>query len=247
MVRILIVHSTRLVCSIYASVLDEKPNMEVVAQASTIKDALKQVDTSDCNTVLISSDLPDDGALVLTREIAQKYPTIKVLVIGLPEAKSAVLQYVMAGASGYVFQDVSAENLFKTIQAAQEDKAFVSPTMAAAFMHQIAELAHFSARPYLEPEAYSALTPRELDVLEFIGAGLTNQEIADKLYIEIGTVKNHVHNILKKLDVSSREEAAVQLPFIRQGKNGQTAQNQPRRDLFKPNTSTTQTDVSKYE
>lgn len=220
MVRILIVHPARLICSIYASVLDEKPNMEVVAQATTTKDALEQVENCNCNTILISSDLPDDGALMLTREIAHKYPTIKVLVIGLPESKSAVLQYVMAGASGYVFQDVPAENLFKNIQAAQEDKALISPTMAAAFMHQIAELAHFSARPYLEPGAYSALTPRELDVLELISAGLTNQEIADKLYIEIGTVKNHVHNVLKKLDVSSRDDAAVQLPFIQHSKNG---------------------------
>lgn len=223
MVRILIVHPTRLVCSLYASVFDDKPNMEVVAQATKIKDAFEQIETCDCNIVLVSVALPDNGALELTKVVAQKCPKIKVLVVGLPESKNAVLQYVMAGASGYVFQDVTVENLFKHIQAAQEDKALISPTMASAFMDHIAELAHISARPYLEPEAYTELTPRELEVLELIGQGLTNQEIAEQLYIEVGTVKNHVHNILKKLDVASREDAAAHLPFLQENEDEQTA------------------------
>jgi DNA-binding NarL/FixJ family response regulator len=216
MVRILVVHPTRLVCSLYASVFDKKPHMEVVAQATTLKEALKQVETRDCNIVLISATLPDNGALALTKKIAQKHPAIKVLVVGLPESKNVILQYVMAGASGYVLQDVTVDRLFNHIQAVQEDKALVSPTIAAALMDHVAELAHILARPYLEPDVYSELTPRELEVLEFIGEGLTNQEIANKLYIEVGTVKNHVHNILYKLDVTSRENAAAVLPFIQQ-------------------------------
>jgi DNA-binding NarL/FixJ family response regulator len=231
MVRILVVQSTPLIGSLYTSVLDQRPNIEVVAQAGTTEEALKKVEECDCNFVLISSELPGNGALVLTREIAQKHPTIKVLIVGLPESKNAILQYVMAGASGYVLHDVTVDNLFRHIKAAQEDQALVSPTMAAAFMDHIAELAHYSARPYLEPDAYSKLSPRELDILELISLGLTNQEIADRLYIVVGTVKNHVHNILKKLDVSSREDAAAHLPFIRQGRDGQTASFQPKGNL----------------
>jgi DNA-binding NarL/FixJ family response regulator len=223
MVRILVVHQTRLVSSLYASVFDEKPNMEVVAQATSPEEALKQVETCDCNIVLVSATLSDNGALTLTREISQKHPTIKVLVVGLPESKNAILQYVMAGASGYVLQDVTVDNLFRNIEAAQEGKAIISPTMAATFMDHIAELAYISARPYLEPDAYSELTPRELEILELIGEGLTNQKIAEKLFIEVGTVKNHVHNILNKLDVSSREDAAAHLPFIQQYEDEQSA------------------------
>ena len=216
MVRILVVHPTRLVGSLYASVFDDKPNMEVVAQAKTVEAALKQVETCNCNIVLASAALANNGALTLTKEISQNYPNVKVLVVGLPESKSAILQYVMAGASGYVLQDVTIDGLIRNVEAAQEDKALVSPSMVAAFMDHIAELAHISASPYLEPDAYAELTPRELEVLELISDGLTNQEIADELYIEVGTVKNHVHNILKKLDVSSREDAAAHLPFIKQ-------------------------------
>jgi DNA-binding NarL/FixJ family response regulator len=223
MVRILVVHPTRLVGSLYASVFDEKPNMEVVARATTMEGALRKVESSNCNIVLVSATLPDNGALELTKRIAQEYPMIKVLVVGLPELKHAILQYVMAGASGYVLQDVTVDNLVKQIQAVQEDKALISPTMAAAFMDHIAELAQISARPYLEPDAYSELTPRELEVLEFIGEGLTNQEIADRLYIELGTVKNHVHSLLKKLDVASREDAAAHLPFIQRDEDEEPA------------------------
>jgi DNA-binding NarL/FixJ family response regulator len=224
MVRILVVHPARLVGSLYTSVFDEKPNMEVVARATTMEEALRKLEGCNCNIVLVSATLPDNGALELTKRIAREYPSINVLVVGLPELKHAILQYVMAGASGYVLQDVTVDNLFKQIQAVQEDKALISPTMAAAFMDHIAELAQISAQPYLEPDAYSELTPRELEVLELIGEGLTNQEIADRLYIELGTVKNHVHNLLKKLDVTSREDAAAHLPFIQQDKNGQADQ-----------------------
>lgn len=214
MVRILVVHPTPLIRSLYASVLDEKPNTEVVAQAGTNGEAEQQLATCDCNIALVSATLPDNGALELTRIISRDYPGVKVLVVGLPESRSAILQYVMAGASGYVLQDVTVDNLFDHIRAAREDKALVSPAIAAAFMNQIAELSRISAHPYLEPEAYADLTPRELEVLQLIGEGYTNQEISERLVIEVGTVKNHVHNLLKKLDVSSREDAAAHLPFI---------------------------------
>jgi two-component system nitrate/nitrite response regulator NarL len=219
MIRILIVHPTPLVCSLFASVINERPNMEVVAQATTVKEALIQAPNSGCNIILVSASLEHNGALTLTQKITQKYPNIKVLVVGLPESKYVILQYVMAGASGYVLQDVAVDSLLQNIVAAEEEKALVSPTMAAALMDHVAELAHISARSYLHPEAYSELTTRELEVLELIDAGYTNQEIADKLVIEVGTVKNHVHNILKKLDVASRKDAAAHLPYIEHDEN----------------------------
>jgi two-component system nitrate/nitrite response regulator NarL len=219
MIRILIVHPTRLVCSLYASVINERPNMEVVAQATTVKEALFQAKNSGCNIILVSASLEDNGALTLTKKVAQDYPGIKVLVVGLPESKYVILQYVMAGASGYVLQDVTVDNLLQNIVAAEEDKALVSPTMAAALIGHVAELAHISAQSYLHPEIYSELTTREMEVLELIDDGCTNQEIAKKLVIEVGTVKNHVHNILKKLNVASRKDAAAHLPYIEPDEN----------------------------
>lgn len=216
MIRILVVHSTQLIASLLATVLDSEPDIRVVARATTLRQALQAVEESRCNIVLVTAALPDNGALTLTRKISEHHPEIKVLVVGVPKSKSIILQYVMAGASGYVLQEVPVEKMFDNIRAAHDEKAIVSPDIAAAFMEQIAELAHLSSRVNLDPSSYEELTPRELEVLELIGEGLSNQEIADRLFIEVGTVKNHVHNILQKLDVSSREDAAAHLPYIKQ-------------------------------
>lgn len=216
MIRILIVHPTNLISSLLASVLEDEKDIHVVGYANTQGEALDKIETTRCNVVLVASLLPDNGALELTKTVAESHPEIKVLVFGVPESKNIILQYVMAGASGYVLQEVPVDHLFDNIRAVYEDKAIVSPTIAASFMEQISQLAQISARANVDLSAYDDLTPREREVLELIGEGMSNQEIADQLYIEVGTVKNHVHNILRKLDVSSRDDAAAHLPFIEQ-------------------------------
>jgi DNA-binding NarL/FixJ family response regulator len=214
MIRVIVVHQAKLIANIIASVLSEEPDIYVVGTAVTPEEALGKLERSNCNMILASATLPDQGALTLTQAVAAPHSGTKVLIIGVPQSESVILQYVAAGAAGYVLQDVPVERLLENVRAAYEDKALVSPTVAAALMNQVAELAHVSAQHKLDPQAIAELTPRELDVLNLIGKGLTNQEIAERLVIEVGTVKNHVHNILKKLDVSSREEAASYLPLL---------------------------------
>lgn len=216
MIRLMIVHQAHLICSLIASVLSEEPDIYIVGYASTVEDALSMVERSNCNMILVAATLPDNGALELTKAMAERRPPVKVLVIGLPESENVILQYVAAGASGYVLQDVPVDKLLDNVRAVYDDKAIISPSVAAALMSRITELAQVSSQARIEPEAIEELTPREREVLDLIGQEATNQQIADQLFIEVGTVKNHVHSILKKLDVSSREEAASYLPYIRQ-------------------------------
>jgi DNA-binding NarL/FixJ family response regulator len=214
MIRVIVVHPTKLIANIITSVLSEEHDIHVVSTAVTAAEALGKLDRSNCNMILAAATLPDGDALTLTEAVAASYPSTKVLIIGVPKSESVILQYVMAGASGYVLQDVPVERLLDNVRAAHKDEALVSPDIAAALMNQVAELAQISAQYDLDPQAISDLTPRERDVLNLIGESLTNQEIAERLVIEVGTVKNHVHNILRKLDVSSREEAASYLPLL---------------------------------
>lgn len=214
MIRVIVAHQAKLIANIIASVLSEEPDIHIVSTAVTPQETVDKLERSNCNMVLAAATLPDEGALTLTETIATSFPNTKVLIIGVPESESIILQYVMAGAAGYVLQDVPVERLLDNVRAAYNDEALISPTIAASLMNQISELAQISAQYDLDPQAIADLTPRELDVLNLIGEGLTNQEIADRLVIEVGTVKNHVHNILKKLDVTSREEAASYLPLL---------------------------------
>lgn len=214
MIRVLIVHQTQLIRSIIANVLDEEPDIQVIGHCANYDETLHTLKHQRCEIVLVASNLPDNGALRITETINEQDRTTKVLVIGLPDSKNAILQYVAAGASGYVLQEVATEKLLEHVRAAHEDKALVSPDIAAALMEHISKLAQLSSQSDIDPAAYSELTPREREVLGLIGKDYSNRQIAEELVIEVGTVKNHVHSILKKLDVSNRHEAASLLPYV---------------------------------
>jgi DNA-binding NarL/FixJ family response regulator len=212
MIRILLVTQVELIGNVVAAMLEDESDIEIVGCVTSVEEALAKA--KECNVILVSPRLPNDGALELTTTITECYPAVKVLAFGLTESKARVLKYVEAGADGYVASDDSVEDLLRRIRAAHKDRAVVSPAVAAALMARVTKYAQLLSD--VESGLYedADLTPREREVLELVGAGLTNREIADRLVIEVGTVKNHVHNILQKLDVSSREDAAAYLAYI---------------------------------
>lgn len=165
---------------------------------------------------MVSTRLPDRGALRLTEAVTETNPTMAVLVLGVTEKKERVLQYVEAGAVGYIVRDDTVEDMLAAIRAAQKGNALVSPEIASALMERVSELAGMFADLETGVIESADLTSREVEVLELLGQNLTNQEIAERLVIEVGTVKNHVHSILNKLDVSTRDEAATYLALIYQ-------------------------------
>lgn len=202
-------------CNVIAAALEDEPDIQVAACVTSPEEALKFVQENPIDVALVSTRLPDQGALKLTGAISKMAPETKVLALGLTEEKKRILRYVEAGASGYVLKDDSLSDLIQTIYAAQEGKVFVSPKIAAAMVERLSDLAQMFSEIETSVIDSAGLTPRELEVLEQIGKGLTNQEIAEYLVIEVGTVKNHVHSILEKLNVSSRGEAAAYLAFIK--------------------------------
>lgn len=214
-IRILLVNEIRLIGNVIAASLEDEPDIRIVACVTTPEDALNTIHENQVDIALVSTRLPDRGALNLTRAITEVAPNTKVLALGLSEEKTRVLRYVEAGAAGYILKDDSLEDLISIVRNVQDGKVFVSPQIAAAMMERLSELAQIFTDVDIDKAAEAGLTPRELEVLELIGKGLSNQQVAEKLVIEIGTVKNHVHNILEKLNVSNRGEAAAYLAFIK--------------------------------
>jgi two-component system nitrate/nitrite response regulator NarL len=212
MIRVLLVNQVVLISNVMAAVLEDEPDMEVIDCAVSIDEALALAPKAD--VVLVSTGLTSNGALRLTRAITEAGLPAKVLVVGLSESETEILRYIQAGAAGYVLKDDSVEDLTERIRSAYEEKALISPKIAAALMSRVAELASIAAEIRIPDDGSSDLTPREREILELIGEGLTNQQIADRLVIEVGTVKNHVHSILSKLDASNRHDAAAFLAIL---------------------------------
>lgn len=212
MIRILLGHPSRLVCDSLRSALDNVEDVYVVGCATKAEELHFLLPHG--NVVLIGSELEDSTAIDMINQIRLTHPHTKVLVIGLDDNPDVILRHIEAGAAGYILQNESIVEMVQKLHAVNDEKAIISPSVAAAMMERLAQLANMDTPlAYLEAREtqLDELTSREEEVLDLINDGLTNQEIADKLYIECGTVKNHVHKILKKLDVNNRQEAAYVL------------------------------------
>jgi len=216
LIKVLLVIEARLIGNIFASVLGEEADIEVAGCVTSLQDALEFIQAQEVDIVLGSAGLPDQGALEFTRVIMDRELSTKVLALGLSEEnKNEALRYIEAGACGYILKDSSVTELIEAIQLAQKGEAQISGRIAGALMERLFYLARMFSAVENKMDGDVRLTSRELEVLQFIGEGLTNQEIAARLVVEVGTVKNHVHSILEKLNVSNRDEAASYLAFIK--------------------------------
>lgn len=218
MIRVLVVHKVRLTCDLMAAALNEEPDIQVVDFARSAEEATAKLDSGPVDVVLVNINLPDNDALRITRSAGRNNNGVKVLVTGLVQSKAAVLRCVEEGAAGYVLEEESLHDLVRKIRAVYANQFVVAPQMAGAMIARLAELKRqvTTIRTLAATDSYhepTELTPREWEILGLIEQGMTNQQIADSLIIELGTVKNHVHNILRKLDVQSRKHAVI---FARQ-------------------------------
>lgn len=214
MIRVIVVHETRLICELEATVLRNFPDIDIVACASSANEALAWLKKYSCDVVLVSVTLPEDGAFMLTRSVAKLGNTTKILITGLTESKALILRCIEEGVAGYIHTDESLTDLVAKIRSVCQGEFFVSPYIAAALISRIGELkklvTELNGFKDMNPNhLYAELTERECEVLDLIEQGYSNQGIADTLCIELGTVKNHVHNILDKLDVRTRKHAAI--------------------------------------
>jgi DNA-binding NarL/FixJ family response regulator len=209
MIRIILAHPSRLVCDSLRTTLDTKEDVYIIGCTTTAEELRFLLPHG--NVVLLSTELEDADIFDVLDEIRLTYPQTKVLVMGISEQPDMIIHYVEAGVTGYVLQNESVEEMVHKLQAARDEKAIVSPVVAAAMMERLTQLAHLEMPiAFMEDRKtqLDELTSREVEVLDLIKDGCTNSQIADKLIIECGTVKNHVHNILKKLEVNNRHEAA---------------------------------------
>ncbi|MGF1479620.1 MAG: response regulator [Cyanophyceae cyanobacterium] len=201
--------------------LQQYKNIEVVGDAADARRGLQLLAATKPDVAIVDIGLPDVDGIELTQMLkAQPEGLTKVLILTMHKNEDAVLAAFAAGADSYSLKDVSLDNLVQAIEVTNEGNAWIDPAIARIVLHrnQPAERRGVpletttidSVKPeYKQVLETYPLTDRELEVLELIVAGCSNAQIADKLFITVGTVKTHVRNILSKLCADDRTQAAV--------------------------------------
>jgi two-component system nitrate/nitrite response regulator NarL len=206
-ITVLIAHEVRLVRDGLASLLLKSPELAVVElplEENKLKEKQKG-DTVDIVLAVAWSDINDAPSRI--RKIKYAFPDAKIVVIAISETENECLEYIEAGASGYVLSGSRPEDLIETIQKVHRGEVSCPPDVLARLFERIVSL-----RAQIEitkDSQLSSLTQRELEVLHLVADGMSNKEISVRLGVELQTVKNHVHNILEKLRVSNRREAVA--------------------------------------
>jgi len=202
MTRVLIVVGIRLYREGLAQLLDAQGGFTVVGTAASGRAAAEQIGQSTPDVALVEIGLPDLEAI--TGVLSARSSPIPIVVMGIENSDSDVLACAERGATSYVTRDASVAELTETIQSAAKGEVICSPRTAGTLIKRLGTLAA-QLRPDL---ATVPLTRREREVAALMGEDLTNKEIAARLRIEVATVKNHVHNVLDKLRVHRRTDAA---------------------------------------
>ncbi len=179
-------------------------NVDVVGQASDGREALEQVRRLRPDLVLMDIGMPGCNGIEATRLIKAELPETKIVMVTVSDDSDDLFDAIKSGADGYLLKDMSEESLGRTLDAVAAGEPALSPALAARIVDEFAR-----AGKAADEKQASALTPRESDVLKLVSAGATNKEIAAALSVTENTVNFHVKNILSKLRLKNRAQAAV--------------------------------------
>ncbi len=206
MIRVMLVDDQMIVREGLKSMLSLEPDITVVAEASNGEQALQKLPSCQPNIVLLDIRMPEMDGLTALEKIKQLSPQTSVLMVTLYDDPDYLYKAIVLGAAGYVLKDTGREEFVRAIRITDEGGAVVAPGLLKELLKR---LEHLGAIPADPATVQTNLSDRELEVLALVAEGLTNAEIAEALYISTTTVKTHVKNIIQKLDVSDRTQAAV--------------------------------------
>lgn len=198
--RVLVVDDHPLFRQGVVATLTREPGIEVVAEAESIAEALRLTRALKPDVVLLDVALPDGTGIDAIQFLRQAHPGTRILMLTVNDASEAVIEAVRSGAAGYLLKGSSANEVVTALRTVALGGTYASPGAAASLISEV-------ARPRRAVE--SELTPREQEVHELLGEGLTNREIAGRLVLSEKTVKRHVTVVMQKLGVRNRVEAAL--------------------------------------
>lgn len=202
--KVIICDDQALIRDSLGMLLNLERNIEVIGTAEDGAEAVEMVEEHRPDLVLMDLKMPGMNGIEATRRIRARYPEVKVLVLTTYDDDEWVFDAIRAGASGYLLKDTPREEVIKAVRGTVEGRSFLDPSVAGKLMGQVA-----SQQTQPATLITDKLTDREVDVLQLLARGFTNADIAARLYLSEGTVRNHVSAIFAKLNVTDRTQAAI--------------------------------------
>jgi len=205
-----------------SDLLDAEEDISVVGDAENVEHALVRAPAVRPDVAVLDVRLPDGDGITVCRELRDQMPELAVLMLTSFDDEDALLDAIMAGASGYVLKQIKGSDLVSAVRTVASGQSMLDPATTARLMRSLR--AEPAQAPEMAPELAS-LSPREREILALIGDGLTNREIGKRLYLSEKTVKNHISRLLAKLGVQRRVQAAVLASHLEQPEAGDRSGN----------------------
>lgn len=205
-IRVVVVDDEAVIGYAMAQVLGMEPDIEVVGVGTNGREAVQLVHETMPDVLLVDLKMPIMDGLEAIRRIKQEQPKVEVCILTVMEDDAHLFEALRLGAHGYLLKDATPAEVVQAIRRVAQGEAAIPPRLATRLL---AEFQRLSQQRKELQRLFSELTHREIEILKLIAEGKTNKEIADQLFLSEKTIKNHVSNILFKLEVNSRTEAAI--------------------------------------
>lgn len=209
-IRVLIVDDHQIVREGLASVLESKGDIEVVGLAADGAEAVLRARDLLPDVILMDISMPRMNGVEATRQIKKENPQIGVVVLTMYEDEEYIFDLVRSGAGGYLLKDADSAQIARAIRAVARGESMIHPSIAAKILNEFSLISSSGPRDHGADHKDGGLSGREMAVLKLLAEGKTNKEIANDLKLSDKTVKNHVHSIFRKLNVSDRTRAVTQ-------------------------------------
>ncbi len=206
-IRVLVVDDHALFRRGLQMVLEQEPDIEVVGEASDGSEAVQVAADTLPDIVLMDVRMPKRSGIEACGAIHETVPSAKIIMLTISDEEADLYDAIKAGAMGYLLKEISIEEVAAAIRAVHGGQSLISPSMASKLLTEFASMIKRTDDKQQVPTP--RLTDREMEVLKLVAKGLNNRDIAKQLFISENTVKNHIRNILEKLQLHSRMEAVV--------------------------------------
>ena len=204
MIRVIVCDDQEIVCQGLSTILNNDPQIQVIATANNGKEAFDLVAVHQPDLVLMDLKMPEVNGIQATQKIRSTYPQVKVLVLTTYDDDEWLFDALQAGAAGFLLKDTPASGLIQAIKGTVEGETYLDPNVAGKVMQSAVQ-----QKQSTRVDHHIQLSERETDVMQLMARGLTNADIARELYLSEGTVRNYTSAIFTKLGVNDRTQAVI--------------------------------------